>query len=74
MYLQVSHQPLPREEVNQIHHDCKCMGLLIGRGGLFSQVRKRLVFTCQFRKASPNVPVLVPFLGACERGTQFHFV
>ncbi|XP_043345102.1 alanine--glyoxylate aminotransferase 2, mitochondrial isoform X2 [Cervus elaphus] len=33
----VSHQPLPREEVNQIHHDCKCMGLLIGRGGLFSQ-------------------------------------
>ncbi|XP_068846660.1 alanine--glyoxylate aminotransferase 2, mitochondrial isoform X3 [Capricornis sumatraensis] len=32
-----SHQPLPREEVNQIHHDCKCMGLLIGRGGLFSQ-------------------------------------
>lgn len=32
-----SRQPLPREEVNQIHHDCKCMGLLIGRGGLFSQ-------------------------------------
>ena len=49
MYLQESRQPLPREEVNQIHHDCKCMGLLIGRGGLFSQVRKRLVFTYQFR-------------------------
>ncbi|KAB1281583.1 Alanine--glyoxylate aminotransferase 2; mitochondrial [Camelus dromedarius] len=32
-----SHQPLPCEEVNQIHQDCKCMGLLIGRGGIFSQ-------------------------------------
>ncbi|XP_055003144.1 alanine--glyoxylate aminotransferase 2, mitochondrial [Sorex araneus] len=30
-------QPLPREEVNQIHEDCKQMGLLIGRGGVFSQ-------------------------------------
>uniref|UniRef100_A0A8C3YB21 Alanine--glyoxylate aminotransferase 2, mitochondrial n=1 Tax=Catagonus wagneri TaxID=51154 RepID=A0A8C3YB21_9CETA len=32
-----SRQPLPCEEVNQIHQDCKCMGLLIGRGGIFSQ-------------------------------------
>uniref|UniRef100_A0A8C9BDJ8 Alanine--glyoxylate aminotransferase 2, mitochondrial n=1 Tax=Phocoena sinus TaxID=42100 RepID=A0A8C9BDJ8_PHOSS len=32
-----SRQPLPREEVNQIHQDCKRMGLLIGRGGTFSQ-------------------------------------
>ncbi|XP_036919049.1 alanine--glyoxylate aminotransferase 2, mitochondrial isoform X2 [Sturnira hondurensis] len=30
-------QPLPREEVDQIHEDCKRMGLIIGRGGLFSQ-------------------------------------
>lgn len=49
MYLQTSRQPLPGEEVNQILMDCKCMGLLIGRGGIFSQVRKRLVFTYQFR-------------------------
>ncbi|XP_049623646.1 alanine--glyoxylate aminotransferase 2, mitochondrial [Suncus etruscus] len=33
----VNRQPLPREEVNQIHEDCKHMGLLIGRGGIFSQ-------------------------------------
>lgn len=33
----MSRQPLPREEVNQIHEDCKRMGLLIGRGGIFSQ-------------------------------------
>ncbi|XP_012577244.1 PREDICTED: alanine--glyoxylate aminotransferase 2, mitochondrial isoform X2 [Condylura cristata] len=33
----MSRRPLPREEVNQIHDDCKNMGLLIGRGGLFSQ-------------------------------------
>ncbi|XP_054942856.1 alanine--glyoxylate aminotransferase 2, mitochondrial [Physeter macrocephalus] len=33
----MSRQPLPREEVNQIHQDCKRMGLLIGRGGTFSQ-------------------------------------
>ncbi|XP_006875447.1 PREDICTED: alanine--glyoxylate aminotransferase 2, mitochondrial isoform X2 [Chrysochloris asiatica] len=33
----VSRQPLPREEVNQIHENCKDMGLLIGRGGIFSQ-------------------------------------
>ncbi|KAG8512667.1 Alanine--glyoxylate aminotransferase 2, mitochondrial, partial [Galemys pyrenaicus] len=33
----MSRQPLPREEVNQIHDDCKNMGLLIGRGGIFSQ-------------------------------------
>ncbi|XP_076973063.1 alanine--glyoxylate aminotransferase 2, mitochondrial isoform X1 [Tamandua tetradactyla] len=33
----MSRQPLPLEEVNQIHEDCKCMGLLIGRGGIFSQ-------------------------------------
>ncbi|XP_054570301.1 alanine--glyoxylate aminotransferase 2, mitochondrial isoform X2 [Eptesicus fuscus] len=32
-----SRQPLPREEVNQIHEDCRRMGLIIGRGGLFSQ-------------------------------------
>ncbi|XP_021570481.1 alanine--glyoxylate aminotransferase 2, mitochondrial isoform X3 [Carlito syrichta] len=33
----MSRQPLSREEVNQIHEDCKNMGLLIGRGGIFSQ-------------------------------------
>ncbi|XP_022349234.1 alanine--glyoxylate aminotransferase 2, mitochondrial isoform X2 [Enhydra lutris kenyoni] len=33
----VSCQPLPREEVNEIHDDCKRMGLLIGRGGIFAQ-------------------------------------
>ncbi|XP_011379024.1 alanine--glyoxylate aminotransferase 2, mitochondrial [Pteropus vampyrus] len=33
----MSCQPLPREEVSQIHEDCKNMGLLIGRGGIFSQ-------------------------------------
>ncbi|XP_006902189.1 PREDICTED: alanine--glyoxylate aminotransferase 2, mitochondrial-like [Elephantulus edwardii] len=32
-----SRQPLPREEVNQIHEACKQMGLLIGRGGIFFQ-------------------------------------
>ncbi|XP_036984948.2 alanine--glyoxylate aminotransferase 2, mitochondrial isoform X1 [Artibeus jamaicensis] len=32
-----SRQPLPREEVSQIQEDCKRMGLIIGRGGLFSQ-------------------------------------
>lgn len=33
----MSRQPLPREEVNQIHQDCKHMGLILGRGGIFSQ-------------------------------------
>nr|KAF6439675.1 alanine--glyoxylate aminotransferase 2 [Rousettus aegyptiacus] len=33
----ISCQPLPSEEVSQIHEDCKDMGLLIGRGGIFSQ-------------------------------------
>uniref|UniRef100_A0A2K5TVP4 Alanine--glyoxylate aminotransferase 2, mitochondrial n=1 Tax=Macaca fascicularis TaxID=9541 RepID=A0A2K5TVP4_MACFA len=33
----MSRRPLPREEVNQIHEDCKHMGLLVGRGGIFSQ-------------------------------------
>ncbi|XP_075399117.1 alanine--glyoxylate aminotransferase 2, mitochondrial isoform X3 [Tenrec ecaudatus] len=33
----MSRQPLPREEVTQIHEDCKHMGLLVGRGGIFSQ-------------------------------------
>ncbi|XP_027953873.1 alanine--glyoxylate aminotransferase 2, mitochondrial isoform X1 [Eumetopias jubatus] len=33
----VSSQPLPQEEVNEIHEDCKSMGLLIGRGGIFAQ-------------------------------------
>ncbi|XP_004583825.2 alanine--glyoxylate aminotransferase 2, mitochondrial [Ochotona princeps] len=33
----MSRQPLPIEEVNQIHEDCKNLGLLVGRGGLFSQ-------------------------------------
>nr|KAF6354234.1 alanine--glyoxylate aminotransferase 2 [Myotis myotis] len=32
-----SRQPLPREEVSQIHEDCRQMGLIVGRGGLFSQ-------------------------------------
>ncbi|XP_003925982.2 alanine--glyoxylate aminotransferase 2, mitochondrial isoform X1 [Saimiri boliviensis] len=32
-----SRQPLPREEVNQIHEDCKNMGLLVGKGGIFAQ-------------------------------------
>ncbi|XP_003470269.2 alanine--glyoxylate aminotransferase 2, mitochondrial isoform X1 [Cavia porcellus] len=33
----MSCQPLSCEEVNQIHEDCKDMGLLVGRGGIFSQ-------------------------------------
>ncbi|XP_010603742.1 alanine--glyoxylate aminotransferase 2, mitochondrial isoform X1 [Fukomys damarensis] len=33
----VNRQPLPCDEVNQIHEDCKDMGLLLGRGGTFSQ-------------------------------------
>ncbi|XP_004647254.1 alanine--glyoxylate aminotransferase 2, mitochondrial isoform X1 [Octodon degus] len=33
----MSRRPLPQEEVNQIHEDCKDMGLLLGRGGIFSQ-------------------------------------
>ncbi|XP_075833924.1 alanine--glyoxylate aminotransferase 2, mitochondrial isoform X4 [Microtus pennsylvanicus] len=33
----MSRQPLPKTEVNQIHEDCKDMGLLVGRGGIFSQ-------------------------------------
>ncbi|XP_040833595.1 alanine--glyoxylate aminotransferase 2, mitochondrial isoform X3 [Ochotona curzoniae] len=33
----MSRQPLPIEEINQIHEDCKNLGLLVGRGGLFSQ-------------------------------------
>ncbi|XP_021551822.1 alanine--glyoxylate aminotransferase 2, mitochondrial isoform X2 [Mirounga leonina] len=33
----VSSQPLPQEEVNEIHEDCKRMGLLIGKGGIFAQ-------------------------------------
>uniref|UniRef100_A0A2K5IGD9 Alanine--glyoxylate aminotransferase 2, mitochondrial n=1 Tax=Colobus angolensis palliatus TaxID=336983 RepID=A0A2K5IGD9_COLAP len=33
----ISRRPLPREEVNQIHEDCKHMGLLVGRGSIFSQ-------------------------------------
>uniref|UniRef100_A0A2K5N8M8 Alanine--glyoxylate aminotransferase 2, mitochondrial n=1 Tax=Cercocebus atys TaxID=9531 RepID=A0A2K5N8M8_CERAT len=45
----MSRRPLPREEVNQIHEDCKHMGLLVGRGGIFSQVRERLVFTYRSR-------------------------
>ncbi|ELK31726.1 Alanine--glyoxylate aminotransferase 2, mitochondrial [Myotis davidii] len=35
--LETSRQPLPREEVSQIHEDCRQMGLIVGRGGLFSQ-------------------------------------
>ncbi|XP_032134874.1 alanine--glyoxylate aminotransferase 2, mitochondrial isoform X7 [Sapajus apella] len=34
---ETSRQPLPREEVNQIHEDCKNMGLLVGKGGIFAQ-------------------------------------
>ncbi|XP_028604636.2 alanine--glyoxylate aminotransferase 2, mitochondrial isoform X1 [Podarcis muralis] len=30
-------QPLPVEEINQIMEDCKDMGVLIGRGGMFFQ-------------------------------------
>ncbi|XP_030669642.1 alanine--glyoxylate aminotransferase 2, mitochondrial isoform X2 [Nomascus leucogenys] len=33
----ISRRPLPCEEVNQIHEDCKHMGLLVGRGSIFSQ-------------------------------------
>lgn len=33
----ISRQPLPKTEVYQIHEDCKDMGLLVGRGGNFSQ-------------------------------------
>nr|XP_035147588.1 alanine--glyoxylate aminotransferase 2, mitochondrial isoform X5 [Callithrix jacchus] len=32
-----SRQPLPQEEVNKIHEDCKNMGLLVGKGGIFAQ-------------------------------------
>ncbi|KAM4875115.1 alanine--glyoxylate aminotransferase 2, mitochondrial isoform 2-T2 [Thomomys bottae] len=32
-----SRHPLPADEVRQIHEDCKDMGLLLGRGGIFSQ-------------------------------------
>lgn len=56
MYLQTSRQPLPCEEVNQIHEDCRHMGLLVGRGGIFSQVRGRLVLINHFRSASPCYP------------------
>ncbi|XP_046527590.1 alanine--glyoxylate aminotransferase 2, mitochondrial isoform X1 [Equus quagga] len=33
----MSRQPLPPEEVSQIHEDCKHMGLLVGKSGVFSQ-------------------------------------
>ncbi|KAG3266802.1 alanine--glyoxylate aminotransferase 2, transcript variant X4 [Ictidomys tridecemlineatus] len=33
----MSRQPLPPQEVSQIHEDCKNMGLIVGRGGIFSQ-------------------------------------
>lgn len=49
MYLQVSCEPLSREEVGEIHDNCKRMGLLIGRGGIFAQVRERLVSPYPFR-------------------------
>ncbi|XP_040435014.1 alanine--glyoxylate aminotransferase 2, mitochondrial isoform X2 [Falco naumanni] len=32
-----SRHPLPAEEIDQIWEDCKDMGVLIGRGGLYSQ-------------------------------------
>ncbi|XP_077672871.1 alanine--glyoxylate aminotransferase 2, mitochondrial isoform X2 [Eretmochelys imbricata] len=32
-----SRQPLPAEEMSQIWEDCKDMGVLIGRGGIYSQ-------------------------------------
>ncbi|OXB79160.1 UNVERIFIED_CONTAM: hypothetical protein H355_006619 [Colinus virginianus] len=32
-----SRRPLPSEEINQIWEDCKDMGVLIGRGGLYNQ-------------------------------------
>uniref|UniRef100_A0A803YGA3 Alanine--glyoxylate aminotransferase 2, mitochondrial n=1 Tax=Meleagris gallopavo TaxID=9103 RepID=A0A803YGA3_MELGA len=32
-----SRHPLPSEEINQIWEDCKDMGVLIGRGGLYNQ-------------------------------------
>uniref|UniRef100_A0A4X2LG28 Alanine--glyoxylate aminotransferase 2, mitochondrial n=1 Tax=Vombatus ursinus TaxID=29139 RepID=A0A4X2LG28_VOMUR len=34
---QESRQPLPHKEMNLIHEDCKDMGIILGRGGLFSQ-------------------------------------
>ncbi|XP_074138799.1 alanine--glyoxylate aminotransferase 2, mitochondrial [Sminthopsis crassicaudata] len=34
---QDSRQPLSLQEVNLIHEDCKDMGLIVGRGGLFNQ-------------------------------------
>ncbi|XP_051845632.1 alanine--glyoxylate aminotransferase 2, mitochondrial [Antechinus flavipes] len=34
---QDSRQPLSLKEVNLIHEDCKNMGLIVGRGGLFNQ-------------------------------------
>ena len=56
MYLQMSRQPLPREEVNEIHDNCKRMGLLIGKGGIFAQVRERPALSYPFRWASPCCP------------------
>ncbi|XP_030323185.1 alanine--glyoxylate aminotransferase 2, mitochondrial isoform X1 [Calypte anna] len=32
-----SRHPLPAEEINQIWEDCKDMGVLLGRGGLYNQ-------------------------------------
>ncbi|OXB66709.1 hypothetical protein ASZ78_013100 [Callipepla squamata] len=32
-----SRRPLPSEEINEIWEDCKDMGVLIGRGGLYNQ-------------------------------------
>jgi hypothetical protein len=64
IYSQMSRQPLPREEINQIHEDCKDMGLLVGRGGIFSQVRKRL---CGVYPCLPDVPMLALPLGIMLR-------
>ncbi|XP_036740824.2 alanine--glyoxylate aminotransferase 2, mitochondrial isoform X2 [Manis pentadactyla] len=45
-----SRQPLPCEEVNQIHEDCRHMGLLVGRGGIFSQAMGELTGSRRCRR------------------------
>lgn len=38
-YLQVSREPLPPEGMNDIFEDVKDMGVLIGKGGIYGQVK-----------------------------------
>lgn len=45
-----SRHPLPAEEINQIWEDCKDMGVLIGRGGLYNQTFRIKPPMCITRK------------------------